>query len=133
MTELTTVAELRSAIQTLISTSNPVVLDQVIETFVKQDRDRRAAMLIDGLKRHADADAALAKIKPDHVVFAEDGSPLQRGWTANRKGERDKAQKLLDKYANALNTAIATGEFKPLEEALKGGGGPKDEPKDDAS
>ena len=91
------------------------------KSFVKTEKDRRAGILVDGLKKHSEAETVLGKMKPDHIIFDDDGKPIQQGWSAKQKGERDKAQKLLSKFTVAINAAL-TGDFKLLEEALKGGG-----------
>jgi hypothetical protein len=116
------VASVRINVARLIAASTPDVVEAVIQSFVKTEKDRRAKVLVDGLNKHADAATALAKLKPDHMVFDNDGSMISQGWTANQKGAKDKAQKVVDKFTTALNAAISSGEFKLLEDALKGGG-----------
>lgn len=115
-----TVTDLRAKVQTLITASPPIVVEQVVNALVKVEIDRRAALLTDGLKRHADAMTALGKIKADHILFDDAGKPIQQGWTAKQKSDRDKAQRVVDRFGAGLDTAISSGDFKPLEEALKG-------------
>lgn len=114
------VEDLRTKVQTLITASPPIVVEQVVTALVKVEIDRRAALLTDGLKRHADATTALSKFKADHIVFDDTGKVLSQGWSAKQKSEREKAQKVVDRLVTALDTAISSGDFKALEEALKG-------------
>lgn len=114
------VEDLRTKVQTLITASPPIVVEQVVTALVKVEIDRRAALLTDGLKRHADATTALSKFKADHIVFDDTGKVLSQGWSAKQKSEREKAQKVVDRLGTALDTAISSGDFKALEEALKG-------------
>jgi hypothetical protein len=132
-TEIETVAEtseqiasvtgLNEAIQATIANSGPGVIDAVVKHFATIETDKRKTMIIDGVKKHADAVKALEKIKPDHQIFSDDNVLLTNGWTAQRKGEREKAQKLVKKFEDALALALGKMDFKQLEEAVKGGGG----------
>jgi hypothetical protein len=131
---VSTVVDLRNRVQVLIGSSTPDIVEQIVQTFVKQERDRRVELLVSALKKHAEAEAAFLKLKPDHIIFNEDGVTIkEKGWTAPKKSERDKAQKIVDKFANALNGAISKGDFKLLEDVVKGGGDQKQGQTDDVS
>lgn len=116
------IAGIRSQVQTVIDGSGPMVLEQVIQIFSKAETDRRVALLVDGLKRHAAAEAEYDKIRPDHKILADDGAIAFHGWTLDQKKKKDSAKRLVDRLTNALTEAMSNRNFKPLEEAVKGGG-----------
>lgn len=122
MSETTSSADatsLRTRIQTVIEASTSAVNELVVNYFVKQETDRRTALIVDGLKRLGDAEKAHEAIKADHRIFGEGGEVLQFGFSAEQKGKKDKARKKLDRLSDALNEAISSGKFKALEDALK--------------
>lgn len=123
-----TVVELRSRVQALIGSSTPIIVEQIVQTFVKQERDRRVELLMDGLKRHGDADVAFKKHQPDMTMFEADNVTVQaRAWSAPKRADMEKSKKALDKLTVALNDAIAHGNFKNLEDIIKGGGDKRDD------
>lgn len=111
---------MREAIKRKIADSSVPVEIRVIDHFVEQETDRRAKLIIDGVMRLADAETALAKFKPDSMVFDDDGKMIQQGWSADNKSRREKAQKVVAKINEGLTLALAGADFKKLEEALKG-------------
>lgn len=123
---LSTVADLRGRVQLLIGSSTPDIVDQIVQSFVKQEKERRVGLLVDMLKKHSDAETEFNKLKPDIITFLEDGETIkEKNWSAVAKGNRDKAKKKLERLTNALNTAISKGDFKTLEEVQKNSGGDK--------
>ena len=114
------VEELKQRIQELIDTSGDEVRERVIAHYVKLETDRRTALIVDGMRKLVAAESDLTKIKFDHIIFDEHGVPVQQGYTAPQKGKRDKAVKLVDRLTKSLNDAIGIGNFKPLEETMKG-------------
>lgn len=125
-------ASLRELITTKIDGSAEAVRQDVVTHFVDIELKRRTKLIIDGMTKLSSAEAELAKIKADFMVFGDDGKPIQQGWTTAQKGKRDKAQKLVDRINAALTPAIADANFKLLEELSKEGGGkPQDHSDDD--
>lgn len=114
---------LRNRVASLIASSTPHVIEGVVQHLVKLETDRRTKLLIDGLAKLAEAEAAYANIKPDHRIFDESFAPAGVGYTADQKGKKEKAGKKLDRINKALTAAISESSFKDLEEVLKNSGG----------
>ena len=124
-------ASLRELITAKIDGSSEAVRQDVVTHFVDIELKRRTKLIIDGMTKLSSAEAELAKIKADFMVFGDDGKPIQQGWTTQQKGKRDKAQKLVDRVNAALTPAIVEGNFKLLEDLAKEGGGGKSQDQSD--
>jgi hypothetical protein len=126
-----TATTLRDKIATTIDGSTETVQAEVVKYFVDIELKRRTKLIIDGLTKLSSAEAELATIKADVIVFDGEGKPIQQGWSTAQKGKRDRAQKLVDRITVALTPAIAEANFKPLEEVLKDSSGSKSSDNDD--
>jgi hypothetical protein len=115
----TSTQDTKSRIQKIIAESSPSVVNAVVEHFANIEIDRRIKLIVDGMKKLEDAEKETTKIKPDHIIFDDEGKPITRGWTADQKNKKEKSAKHVDKLTTALNQAISGLDFKPLEEALK--------------
>jgi hypothetical protein len=113
---------LRDKITATINDSAEIIKDEVVKHFSDIEIKRRTKLIIDGMTKLSIAEADLAKLKPDHIVFDNDGKAIQQGWSAPQKGKRDKAQGLVHRTHSALTAAIVDADFKRLEELLKEGG-----------
>jgi hypothetical protein len=118
---VTGLTQFNAEVASEIATSMPSILRKLVELFSKDEIERRTRILSGGFSKHTEAVAAFSKLRPDHIIFQEDGETIkEKNWTAPAKSARDKAKKTVEKFANAINAAISKSDFKLLEDALRG-------------
>jgi hypothetical protein len=125
MSDSVTASLVRERITQTIDASGAVVQSAVIKHFADIEIARRTKLIVDGLTRLTATETDFAKIKPDHIIFGDDGRPIQQGWSGAQKSKRDKTGALVERLRTALDLAVGGAEFKKLEEVLKEGGSVK--------
>lgn len=98
---------------TLKTSADGAVLKRVKDAFVERELVKRTDALVKAFDKLTAAKSDLKKIKPDNVLYDEDGNVTQESYSKAKLDERGKAKKQVAKLEEAINAALA-GDFSKV-------------------
>jgi hypothetical protein len=102
-----------------ITTISPAVNESVVNFLVNKEVDKRSSAIIQGIDKYNGLKNDLRKVKPDQVLFAEDGKEVSSGYSKAKLEERKKLIEQIEKLEKALDQAIGGGDMSKLYDLVK--------------
>jgi len=106
--------DIASRIADTIKGGNQTVIDNVVNTLVQKEQEKRANTLITGLDLLDQLKRDLRKVKPDVVIFSLDGSKAIEQYSAAAFKAINESNQKIAKLEKALETALTTGDYSDL-------------------
>lgn len=106
-----------AAVAASVAALAPAVEQDVIDTLVLREREKRSALIVRGFDELRSQENAFKKFKPDVVTYNGDGTVSSEQWSKAKLDERNKAQEKLNKLITAIEKALE-GDTQKLTEAL---------------
>lgn len=118
-------------LQARLKKSGTQISENIKEKLFEEEVTRRTDLVLKGYLKVGELEQSLTKVKPDVIEYSEAdaNTPTKKAFSAQKNAERQKIQKKIQNFRNAINTALDQGNYKQLEDLLKSGG---EEPKPDA-
>lgn len=88
-------------------------VERLKEVLVEREISKRSEALVKGFDKLSELKSKLNKIKPDSVLYDEDGNKAQEFFTQEKSNELKKAREAIKNMEEALNAAIS-GNFDRL-------------------
>lgn len=108
----------RSSITTAVGETNPEALQAVVAAKKKEEVERKAALITQGLAALDTAEKALAQIKPDMNSFSSTGEAAEARYSAGAWQKKQAATTTLNKLSAALELAISQSKYEDLAKLL---------------
>ena len=102
-----------------VASSGETVKDRVVDILTSQVIDKRVTQIQKGLELQEAASKELSSIRPDKT-FDPEGKVLSEFFTADKLGQKKKAQEKYDRITRALNSALDEGNYEQLQNLAKG-------------
>jgi len=100
-----------------IKKSDSDVANKVKAHFVEKEVASRVDLIVDALDKLRTMDKDLNKIKADQVAYDEDGKEVSATWTKPKLKERNDQKAKIRKLSDAVEEALANGDFEKLKNA----------------
>lgn len=97
----------------VISSSNEEVINRVVGVFVEKELSRRVDSLVSAFNSLEEKNKELAKVKPDHVLYDQDGNKTTESYTKDKVDEVKKLKESIKKVETAINAALE-GDFSKV-------------------
>lgn len=110
--------EMLDGIKTKISNSASVVMDGVVDNFVKLEIEKRIATGTKAMEELKALDKQIKGLAPDQEFYDGDGKVVQAHYTKAKSEELKKAKKRKKELDQALDLAY-TGDFSKLNNLVK--------------
>jgi DNA-directed RNA polymerase specialized sigma54-like protein len=94
-----------------ITKISPQVEEQVVDTLVKREKNRRADALVQCLDKMGRFEADLKKLKADQTSFDSEGKKVSETFSKARLEERAKLEKKIAKLSGAITKALEKADF----------------------
>lgn len=99
----------------LIRDLNPAVEQQVIDTLVNVEKNRRASAIVQVLDMASRLENDLNRIRPTHNHFDIDGKGIgEPGFTKDQFEKRKSLKEKIQKRFNAVNKALEKGDYSDV-------------------
>lgn len=102
------------AVAEKIAKINPRVEEQVVDTLVDRELDKRSKALVIVLDKLAELEKGLKKLGPDQVNYNPDGSKATEFFSKSRLDEKNKHIGKIDKHTKAITKALDNGDFSDV-------------------
>ncbi len=99
-------ATIKETVAEKLSLSGEVVFNTVVEQLTQEKIQDRVKSVIKGLSLKDEITKELNKIKPDVVVYHEDGSVKDSSWSKLTLERKKKLNENYSKVENAINVAL---------------------------
>ena len=108
----------------------PSVIDQVVESVVMREANKRAEAIVKVIDKLDDAEKEMKKLdRPDQVFYNAEGTVDVAVFSEGRKNERVKKGKLIERLTNAITKAIEKGDMQDVYNMAGGKDTDRDEDK----
>lgn len=93
---------------------------RIVDELVDEELDRRATIVRKAIDRHEELRKELKKkMKPDAVVYDEDGDPIQEGYSSTAKNKIKEIKGDIEKIGKLLNEALGDKPEEAIDKLSK--------------
>lgn len=110
-------AEINETIKSTIVNSKEEVKKRVVDSFVKEEIEKRVEKLSTLIKAINDFRKS-SIVKPDIVSYGEDGAVLRKEFSKKKIDERNKNRDLLSKANKVFEKALMEGDYSGVNEII---------------
>jgi hypothetical protein len=97
-----------------IEQSLDIVKDDVVESLVKREVERRSGKILDVIKMIDSEKKELIKIKPDIVLLDDIGNIVSSNFSQESFKRKKEIENKINKYESAINKALSANQYQDL-------------------